>query len=174
MGQHEALDRLVARLYGQPIIRNVLRGELVEQFVLDALGDGWLAAGDYEAWDIQSTDCQHRIQVKQSAARQSWAEVDCKPSNARFSIKGSRAWTEGGGWGGEIARQATLYIFAWHPLVDASADHRDPAQWEFYVIPSERLPEQNSLSLNMARDLCAVCAADDISSSIIPMLSASR
>ena len=172
MEQHSALDRLVARLYGQPIIRNVLRGELVEQFVLDALGDGWIAAGDYEAWDVQSVDGKHRIQVKQSAARQSWAEVDCKPSNARFSIKGSMAWTEAGGWAGDITRQATLFIFAWHPLVDASADHRDPDQWEFYLIRSDQLPEQNSLSLNMAKALCTVCAADIISSAIIPMLSA--
>ena len=133
MGQHAALDRLVARLYGQPIIRNVLRGELVEQFVLDALGNDWLAAGDYEAWDIQSLNGKHRIQVKQSAARQSWAEVNCKPSNPRFSIKGSKAWTDDGGWGGETSRQATHYILAWHPLVDASADHREPTQWEFYL-----------------------------------------
>ena len=155
VGHYSVIDRLVARLYGQPIIRNVLRGELVEQFVLDALGDGWMAASDWEAWDVQSVDGKHRIQVKQSAARQIWADVDCKPSNARFSIKGSMAWTDAGGWSGEISRQATLYVFAWHPLVDALADHRDPEQWEFYLISSDKLPEQKSIGLNAIKTLCA-------------------
>jgi hypothetical protein len=171
MEQYAALDRLVARLYGQPIIRNVLRGELVEQFVLDALGDGWIAAGDWEAWDVQSVDGKHRIQVKQSAARQSWAGVDCKPSNARFSIKGSMAWTEAGGWAGDLIRQANFYIFAWHPLVDAAADHRDPDQWEFYVIASDRLPEQKSLSLSMVRAYCAPSRAGNMLATVSPMLS---
>ena len=168
-GQH-ALARLVARLYGQPIIRNVLRGELVEQFVLDALGDDWLAAGDWEAWDIQSADGQHRIQVKQSAARQSWSDVDCKASNARFSIKGSMAWTEAGGWAGEISRQATLYILAWHPFVDASADHRDPEQWEFYMISSSQLPEQKSLGLNAMKTLCSRSTVGELSRSLAALI----
>jgi hypothetical protein len=38
-------------------------------------------------------------------------------------------------------RQANLYIFAWHPVADAErVDHRDPAQWRFYVAPSLDLP----------------------------------
>jgi hypothetical protein len=164
------LDRLVQRLYGQPIIRNVLRGELVEQFVLDGLGGGWIAAGDYEAWDVQTMDGRHRIQVKQSAARQSWSGVDCKPSNGRFSIKGSKSWTDSSGWSGAVARQANLYVFAWHPLVGASADHRDPSQWEFYIARTNQLPEQNSLSLNMVRSFCAQCSADEISTTLLPML----
>ncbi len=169
MEQNAALDRLVIRLYGQPLIRNVLRGELVEQFVLDALGDGWTAAGDYEAWDVQSFDGQHRIQVKQSAARQSWAEAGCKPSNARFSIRGSKAWTETSGWAGEIQRQATVYVFAWHPIVDDTADHRNPDQWEFYVVAEHKLPEQQSLSLNLARSLCKACKTHELLSTIISM-----
>ncbi len=174
MQRQNALDRLVARLYGQSIIRNVLRGELVEQFVLDALGEGWLAAGDWEAWDIQSADGKHRIQVKQSAARQNWAEADCKPSKARFSIKGTMAWTEAGGWAGDISRQATLYIFAWHPFVNASADHRDPDQWEFYLIATDKLPNQNSMGLSMIKSLCVLSTANELSRRLAPLLSSEQ
>lgn len=157
-----AIDRLVQRLYGQPIIRNVLRGELVEQFVLDALGSGWQPAGDYEAWDVESEDGKYRIQVKQSAARQSWAEVDCKPSNARFSIKISRSWTEEDGWNQPAKRHANYYILAWHPLVGIDADHRDATQWEFCILPSSALPDQASISLQMARSLGVNCKTDGL------------
>ena len=170
MERLSAIDRLIERLYGQPIIRNVLRGELVEQFVLDALGEGWIAAGDYEAWDVESSDGQHRIQVKQSSARQSWAEVDCKPSSPRFSIKASKTWVDGQGWRGELTRHATIYVFAWHPLVDSTADHRDPNQWEFFLVHSRFLPSQNSISLNGLKELWIACGAGDLSVRIAPLL----
>ena len=170
MERFGAIDRLIERLYGQPIIRNVLRGELVEQFVLDALGDGWVAAGDYEGWDVEFADGQHRIQVKQSSARQSWVEVDCKPSSPRFSIKASKTWVDEKGWYGQLVRHATLYVFAWHPLVDTTADHRDPNQWEFFLVRSRSLPNQKSLSLNGVKALCIACSAGELSTKIAPLL----
>ena len=165
-----AIDRLIERLYGQPIIRNVLRGELVEQFVLDALGEGWIAAGDYEAWDVESVDGKHRLQVKQSSARQSWSELDCKASSPRFSIKASKTWVNEKGWHGQRARQATLYVFAWHPLVDTTADHRNPNQWEFFLVQSRSLPDQKSLSLNGLKALCSACSAAELSAKIAPLV----
>jgi hypothetical protein len=33
------------------------------------------------------------------------------------------------------------------PIMDESADHRDPRQWRFYVIPTTRLPARKTISL---------------------------
>jgi hypothetical protein len=139
--------RLSHRLYGHPIIRNVLRGELVEQFVLEALGDGWKAAGDYEAWDVESTDGAIRIQIKNGAARQSWSDQTAPPSRASFSIKPSRAWTQTAGRAIDAHRHANLYVFGWHPGTADDADHRIVEQWQFFVVPTALLPSGKSIGI---------------------------
>jgi hypothetical protein len=148
------VEKLVRRRYGQPIVRNVLRSELVEQMILDALGDGWRAAGDYEAWDVESADRACRVQVKNSAARQSWASSASGSLKRRFSIKPSRAWDELlGRRDVEVKRHATHYVFAWHSRTDADADHRDAQQWEFYIVPTVQLPATDSISITALRQM---------------------
>jgi len=41
-------------------------------------------------------------------------------------------------------RLAQLYVFAYHPLIDAAADHRNPQQWEFYVAQSGVLQRRSA------------------------------
>ena len=45
-------------------------------------------------------------------------------------------------------RNADIYVFAHHPVHDASADHREPSQWQFYVVAACRLPCTKQLSLS--------------------------
>ena len=57
-------------------------------------------AGDWAAFDFRERRSGLRIQVKQSAARQSWHKDRCPPARPRFSIAektaaGTRAT---GGW----------------------------------------------------------------------------
>ncbi len=47
----------------------------------------------------------------------------------------------------EPGRNADIFIFAWHPLTDDTADHRDPDQWLFHVVAECRLPPRKSISL---------------------------
>jgi hypothetical protein len=47
----------------------------------------------------------------------------------------------------EPGRNADLFFFAWHPLTADTADHRDPDQWEVYVVAERRLPARKSISL---------------------------
>jgi len=56
-------------------------------------------------------------------------------------------WEEGDRWVAEPGRNADLFVFAWHPLTAEFADHRDPHQWEFYVVAERRLPARKSVAL---------------------------
>ena len=67
------ITRLTRRLFGSPLLRNSIRGELVEEMVAQALEPEWaLCADDWGACDLKQVSGPLRIQVKQSAARQSW------------------------------------------------------------------------------------------------------
>ena len=61
--------RLANRLLGTPLIRNDIRGELVEEMVAVALEPEWqLCGGDWAAFDLKQAGTPLRIQIKQSAA----------------------------------------------------------------------------------------------------------
>lgn len=57
--------------FGRPLITNVMRGQVVEAIVACALEPEcrWCAA-DYSSWDFDRADGV-RLEIKQSAARQS-------------------------------------------------------------------------------------------------------
>ena len=153
------ITRLTHRLFGSPLLRNSIRGELVEEMVAQALEPEWaLCADDWGACDLRqvanlkAVKRPLRIQVKQSAARQSWHADDSPPPpspqpSPRFSIAHKTGHWEGQTWIAEPSRNADLFIFGWHPLTDASADHRNPDQWLFYVVPEAALPPQKTISL---------------------------
>lgn len=60
-------------------------------------------------------------------------------------------------------RQASIYVFAWHGIVDQTADHRDVTQWEFYVLAERDLPNQHSIGLMPLRNLSRSLNADALS-----------
>lgn len=132
---------------------NIYRPHYVERMITIGLGDGFkLVSAEWASWDIESDD-GIRIEVKQSAARQTWTDL---PSRAGKATSGSfdiaprtGYWAEGGSkWIAEPGRHAHIYILAWHPVADAKkADHRDPAQWRFFVVPSSQIPpKQKTIS----------------------------
>ncbi|RME66669.1 MAG: hypothetical protein D6781_14745 [Verrucomicrobia bacterium] len=119
--------------------------------VAEALRRDWkLVGGDWAGWDLQHRTRGARIEVKQAAARQTWtgrptASGKLGPSKGVFSVRPAKGYfTEGGvAWVPIPGRSADLYIFAWHPVADSlRVDHRDPEQWEFYVVPEHRLPAE--------------------------------
>lgn len=142
------ITRLTHRLFGSPILRNSIRGEVVEEIVAMALEPDWkLCAGDWAAFDLRHAATGLRMQVKQSAARQSWHGDTCPPCRPRFSIAEKTGRWEGTSWIAEPGRNADVFVFAWHPVTDATADHREPDQWEFFVVPTAALPPAKSVSL---------------------------
>lgn len=120
--------------YGRPLIENSYRGLIAEIIIGEALGPHWrLCSGDWGGWDLEhTTGC--RLEVKQSAARQTW-DAPKKPATPTFDIRERTGYYEGAAWIPQIGRLAHIYVFAYHPIRDESADHRDPHQWCFYVLP---------------------------------------
>jgi hypothetical protein len=149
----EVVERLTRRLYGSPIVRNDARGELVEEIVAAALEPDWqLCSTEWASCDLVHRANKLRIQVKQSAAKQTWHGIDARRPRPYFSIKEKVGrWERGDQWVEERGRNADLFIFAWHPVTDAGADHRDPQQWQFFVVAERDLPAQGSLSLSRVR-----------------------
>lgn len=78
------ITRLTDRLFGAPLLRNSIRGELVEEMVALALEPEWsLCAGDWGACDLMQVGGPLRIQVKQ-LARQSWRADASPPSRPQL------------------------------------------------------------------------------------------
>jgi hypothetical protein len=143
--KEEIAARAASVAFGKPLVMNVLRAIIIETIVDAALGAGWKwCSGDYNGWDFEHTD-RTRLEVKQSAALQSWPTT--KESAAIFDIAPRAGyWVDGIRWVKETARHAHIYVFARHPVTDiARADHRDPSQWDFYVVPSSKLPSSTLL-----------------------------
>lgn len=166
------IERLVERLYGRRLVRNVLRGELVEQMVLDALGAEWREAGDYQNWDIEHRTEAWRIQVKQGAAMQSWWKAGDRPSYPSFSIDAAVGYSDQQvAWVGPRERRCELYIFAWHPGFDGSTDHRIAEQWQYYVVSTPKLrADRKWLGLAALRALATPVPYSALASKVAELL----
>lgn len=156
MHSSKVIERISERMFGKPILRNDIRGEVVEEMVAMALEPDWeLCAGDWAAFDLQHRTSKLRMQVKQSAARQSWHSGTCPIVRPCFSIAEKTGRWEGATWIAEPGRNADIYVFGWHPLTEVDADHRDPDQWLFYVVAAPILPTQKTISLTPLRKLAS-------------------
>ena len=83
----QVVQSLNKRFYSQPLIDNVYRGDYVETLILFALGDGWEGVGGWGSWDLEKGVDGVRVEVKQSAALQTWwKQTGIKKSSPSFSI----------------------------------------------------------------------------------------
>ena len=155
---HQRILRRLLSPYDTPLMGNSYRGAYIEVLIAEALGSDWsLSGNDWGPWDLQHRNGA-RLEVKQSAALQPWASSGAlrrirKPT---FDISFKRGfWRDVNDWApiAAPARLADLYVFAWHPVIDpALADHRNPAQWQFYVVEERRLhPRRKTITLNPLR-----------------------
>ncbi len=113
--------------------------------IAEALGPECASTG--LSWDLQIGDSRAmfperiRIQVKNSASLQSWNQANGQITDPLFSLTwrkkpyyferdnpGIPCETEG--------FLCDLFILCHHPVTDiATADHREPDQWNFYLLP---------------------------------------
>lgn len=158
-------SRAADSAFGRPVVQNNFRALIAEAIVDLALPQGWRwCSGDWAAWDFEHDDGT-RLEVKQSAARQTWT-APATPSPPRFDIAHRQGRWEGAVWIEEARRHAQLYVFAHHPVLDESADHRNPLQWRFYVVPTSMLPAARSISLRPLESLCGACGFDELGSQV--------
>ena len=163
--------RIVRSLVGsvyQALINNAERGAYVEHMIVLAL-EGWELTWPWASWDLQHRGDGARIEVKQSAARQTWHKRPKspesppvpKPSPGKFGInKPSENYYLEDGTYEETPpqRHADIYVFAWHPEKDLEiADHRRPDQWKFFVVAERCLPRQKDIALGPLEKLVNDC-----------------
>jgi hypothetical protein len=166
MGRAEIVARAQQAAFGKPLVTNVLRSILVEAMLAEALAAEWTwCAADYASCDFVHRDGA-RLEVKQSAAKQSWHNPDSAPSKPSFDIAERTGRWEGSIWIAEPGCNAEIYVFAYHPVTSADADHREPAQWRFFVAPASLLPPGKSLSLAGVKRLSAEHGFADIASAV--------
>jgi hypothetical protein len=162
---HERVkQRLFEALLGKPLVGNAFRGSLVEAIIAEALEPDWRWCADgWGSFDFEGPN-GIGLEIKQSAARQSWHTNDCKPCAPRFDIaERTGYWTDTSKWVERQGRAAAIYVFACHPIFDAAvADHRDHLQWEFYVVRESDLPAQNSIGLGGIRAIAKPVGFDDL------------
>ena len=117
MSKSPLIDRLAARLFGRSLVQNSFRGELVEEIVAMALEPEWQpCGGDWASCDLVRQADGLRIQVKQSAARQSWHGPGSPRARPTYSIAHKTGRWEGACWIEERSRNADIFIFGWHPV----------------------------------------------------------
>lgn len=158
----DIVDKASRAVFGMPLITNVNRAILVEVIVAAALSPDWRwCSEDYAGWDFESADGV-RLEVKQSASWQSWSRRSSAPSAGVFDIAARKKyWVETDGWHASPGRLADIYILAHHPIVGRSADHRDPRQWQFYVLPASAFrPGAKTISLPVVQKLARQAAYD--------------
>ncbi len=171
-------ERVVARAsaaaFGRPLVTNILRAMLVEAMIAEALAPNWeWCSADYASWDFQNS-AGVRLEVKQSAAWQSWSIAGSKPSKCSFDIAARTGRWVGVDWVVEAGRNAELYVLAHHPVVGAEADHRDPHQWQFYVIAADKLPASKTISLSGVRALSLPCSLIELPARVDEVAAAPR
>ncbi len=153
-------------LFDVCIIQNNLRGLYVEYLVCEILGDGWkIASGDWAAWDIEHEDGT-RLEVKQSAAKQTWAAPSNGSSPPVFNIRTPKFIWEGARRFEAKGRPAQMYVFAWHGDLSECADQRDVSQWGFYVVPTKNLPKQQTIGLKRLESLTHLRSATDLGETV--------
>lgn len=156
------VEKATSATFGLPLVVNVARGQLVEAMVALALEPRWTwCSTDYSGWDFVREDGL-RLEVKQSAARQSWATS--KPSTASFDVAARTGHWEGGTrWVAGHGRAAQIYVLAYHGIYSDEADHRDAYQWEFYVLAANELPDVKTIGLKRIQALADAVGIDELS-----------
>ncbi len=136
----EVAAQLAERVFGKPLVSNMYRGLVAEVLVNSVLAPDWeWCAADWHGWDFVHNDGT-KLEVKQSAALQTWSE-EGRVTSCAFGIAAAKGYFTGDSWYKEQGRPASIYVFAHHPGVEpGTVDHRDAQQWQFYVLPVHVLP----------------------------------
>jgi hypothetical protein len=157
---HIAL-RLAARLFDQPLIQNQYRSAFIEAMIEPYLAcHGWRHVGDnWAGWDFEH-EFGTRLELKQSAAWQTWDPLKQAASGLLpkagpgiFDIAPRTGWFDSAGavWTKQAGRPAHVYVFAWNGTFGSASDHRKPDQWELFIVPAAALPAQKTLRLSRLR-----------------------
>jgi hypothetical protein len=153
--RNEIVAMASAAAFGRRLIQNNLRSIIVEAMVAKALGSAWRwSSADWAPYDFEGPN-GIQLEVKQSAAQQTWSTPTSKPSKPLYDIAARKGFfvqgPDGSVWTAKTGRNADVYVFARNDVVGEQADHRDPAQWRFYVVPACDLPTTKTIGIAAIR-----------------------
>jgi len=170
--QHTIVNKATKALFGLPLVTNVYRGVLVEAMIAEALQPNWTwVSQDWAPHDFEN-DAGVRLEVKQSAAVQSWLAKPGGIPKPSFDIAlRKRVWREETQSWKEGATRPEIYVFAYHGTLDREfADHRDPKQWEFYVVGETYLPQTKRISLRQVQLRATATRIDQLADAVATLL----
>ena len=159
------IDLVSQRCHDQPLMVNVWRGVYVECMVALALGGTWRQSDDgWSHWDLEHIATRAWMEIKQSARQQQpQPGYDGEAKSPSFSIaRKQEVWNPGRAVLPRPQRVADLYLFAWHPVVGARADHRRTDQWRFHVLAESVLADQKSIALPPLEELAPSVSHDEL------------
>jgi len=165
--------RILNTLVGRPLVTNAFRGLLVEAILAQVLEPDWRwCSEDWSSHDFEN-NAGVRLEVKQSAALQSWNTEASTPSYGRFDIAPRKVRWDGSTRIAETGRCASIYVFAWHPETDpAKADHRLAEQWQFFAVAERMLPMQRTISCKKIEVLAKPVAIDGVRDAVDRLINA--
>lgn len=160
---------LAERLFDRRLIQNQFRSLFVEAMIETVIETGgWRYVGEnWNGWDFENrTESQiFRLEVKQSARRQTWSGQRPRPAKPVFDIAERSGYFADGAasWTSSQGRPADIYLFCWHPINDIDlVDHRDPSQWVFYPVAKTCLPAgQKTIGLSSIERLSTACGFNE-------------
>ena len=169
----EIVQIAAERAFGSRLVTNSNRGLIVEAIVSTVLCPEWhWCSEDYHCCDFMHPSGT-QLEVKQSAASQSWKSK--VPTVARWDVGTRKGYWEGDTYVARPGRNAEIYVLAWHPVTDREqADHRDPAQWQFFVVQADALPPVRTLGMAGVAALATPVRVCQLASTVSNKLSSSR
>jgi hypothetical protein len=161
----EIRAKLCAAAFGDRLISNIYRGLVAEIIVGAAIGSDWkICSGDWRGWDFEHP-CGLRLEVKQSAARQTWTGTR-KATVPIFDIRVRTGYFDGADWVPDLRRFAHIYVFAHHPIMDESADHSRPSPMAIPCGSNESAPGWQNDQLGEGALLADALVRSDLKESI--------
>ena len=169
-GLHDRiLSKIIEDKFDKAIMNNVHRGDYLECMVAFALEPDWHLTWDWAPWDCEHTSGA-RLQIKQSAARQSWDRQEVSQRrHPSFDISYKKGYwpKDGSRWIESPGRLADIYVFAWHPgRHRGRADHRDHEQWHFFAVAEKDLPNREMIGLSALEKLISPCLFGDLKEAV--------
>ena len=166
---------LAKRIFDQPLIGNQYRSAFIEEMIKPYLKPlGWRHVGDNWGGSAFQHADKTRLEVKQSAAQQPWSLPRDVKTRGAFDIAPRTGYyvEDGSKFVASPGRCSQVYVFAWNGNFDVEdtppkTDHRNPDQWEFYVVPTRLLPnKQKTISLSKIEKLAEPVALTELGAAI--------
>ncbi|MCY3539270.1 MAG: hypothetical protein OXH10_05415, partial [bacterium] len=173
------LRRVAEHVYDRPLINNVERADYVEclvELIMQSADPRWCLTETWDSWDVEDLKTGARVEVKQSSVLQSWSGTSSAKTKAspRFDISAPKwVWAKNAQGKYQFVcsqgrRPSDVYVFAWHGESDkAFADHRMASQWEFFVVPESKLPDQKGIGLKPLRKLARRCEYESLAETVL-------